>query len=130
MIVSTGPPTGPPPSSEKIGTKMTDTNNLEISPTIPPRAGLLRGARLWPDPEGILSSPFIEDGKQLGYIYVYGEESPAVFDGTKWHSILKEGVSIEQEDIAAQYYKIIDEAKTNPNYEDLAGYITGMEQSE
>lgn len=104
---------------------MTDTNNLETSPTIPPRAGLMRGVRLWADPDGILESPFMEQGVQMGYIYVYGEESPAVFDGTNWHSVTGDLKPIDPEIISTQYYKVIEHAESNEAYEELAQYITG-----
>jgi hypothetical protein len=107
---------------------MTDTNKLEIDPTIPPRAGLMRGARIMPDPEGILESPFMEQGIQMGYVYVYGEEEPAVFDGATWHPVLTDPSAwnsiLMQNVIVAQYDKIIAQAKTNSVYEVLATSIT------
>ena len=92
-----------------------------------PRAGLMRGVRLWPDPDGILISPFQENGQTLGYVLVYGEEAPAVFDGTEWHSV------IENPDqwaemmplISEQYYKIVEHAEKNEVYKQLAGFVTG-----
>lgn len=103
------------------------TDNNETTPAIKPRAGLTRGARLWPDPDGILSSPFMEAGQQMGYVYVYGEEEPAVFDGTTWHSILTEGQdwSSMQDVIMAQYYLILEKAETSDVYKELSGYVTG-----
>ena len=98
------------------------------TPRIPPRAGLLRGVRLWADPDGILESPFNEDGMKMGYIYVYGEDSPAVFDGTAWHSVLLGDQEIDQQIIADQYYKVIEHSETNKDYEELARYITGAAQ--
>lgn len=94
---------------------------------INPRAGLMRGVRLWPDPDGILISPFQENGQTLGYVLVYGEEAPAVFDGTEWHSV------IENPDqwaemmplISEQYYKIVEHAEKNEVYKQLAGFVTG-----
>lgn len=99
----------------------------ETLPLISPKAGIMRGARLWPDPDGILEGPFIEDGLQMGYVLVYGEESPAVFDGKTWHDVLNSDRDwyAMQDDIAQQYYKIVDHAKENPAYEELAKYITG-----
>lgn len=87
----------------------------------------MRGARLWADPEGILISPFMEGPVQMGYVLVYGEEEPAIFDGTAWHSILGEGQSwYEMEEIiAAQYYKILEYADKDEVYKELASYVTG-----
>jgi hypothetical protein len=94
---------------------------------IPPRAGLTRGVRIWVDPDGILESPFIEEGVKMGYIYVYGEDFPAVFDGTTWHSILDPSLAWENMEsmVADQYYKVIEHSKENSAYEALAKYITG-----
>ena len=93
--------------------------------TISPRAGLTRGVRLVPDPDGILASNFTEQGMKMGYVYVYGEESPAVFDGATWHPILNAGVDwySMQDEIAAQYHKIVEQAKVNKQYEELASYV-------
>jgi hypothetical protein len=104
-----------------------NTNQDELS--IPPRAGLLRGVRLLPDPDGILSSPFEEQGQKLGYLFVYGEEEPAVFDGTVWHPILESPKpwSSMQDEIAAQYYKIVQHTKKNSYYDQLAIYINGSD---
>jgi hypothetical protein len=56
-------------------------------------AGQMRGVRVMRDPNGILFSPFTAmDGLQYGYVIVPSEESPAVFDGKEWHSILAEDV--------------------------------------
>lgn len=104
---------------------MTETNKSETSPAIPPRAGLMRGVRLWADPDGILESPFMEQGVQMGYIYVYGEESPAVFDGTTWHPVMVGNRQVDPEMISAQYYKVIEHSESNKEYEELAQYITG-----
>lgn len=94
---------------------------------INPRAGLLRGARLWPDPDKILISPFEESGQTLGYVLVYGEEAPAVFDGTEWHPIIENPEQWPEllNLIAEQYYMIQDHATKNPEYEQLARHITG-----
>jgi hypothetical protein len=102
-------------------------NTTETSTTsglITPRAGLLRGVRLWGDPDGILESPFEEYGQMMGYVFVYGEEAPAVFDGTKWIPIVTEGKSVLPTHISDQYYRILEHAKVNPIYEDLGKYIT------
>jgi hypothetical protein len=104
---------------------MTESNETKNTATIPPRAGLMRGVRLWGDPDGILESPFEEEGMKMGYIYVYGEDSPAVFDGTNWHSVLVGDQYVDQQVIADQYYKVIEHSKTNKEYEELARYITG-----
>lgn len=100
-------------------------SNSEIA--INPRAGLMRGVRIWPDPEGILSSPFEEQGHKMGYVFVYGEEEPAVFDGKEWHPVLADGHdwSDMQEKIAAQYYLIMEYAEKNEAYKTLAGYVSG-----
>lgn len=94
---------------------------------IPSRAGLMRGVRMWPDPDGILASTFEEQGQKVGYVFVYGEEPPAVFDGTNWHNILTDPDDwySMQDEIAAQYYKIVEHAKKNTAYEQLANYING-----
>ena len=103
----------------------------ENTPTIKPRAGLMRGARLWADPEGILVSPFMEGPEQMGYVLVYGEEAPAVFDGTEWHPILEADQDWFEMDqiIAQQYYKILDYAEKHEIYKELAGYVTGNAQA-
>jgi hypothetical protein len=94
---------------------------------INPRSGLMRGVRLWADPDGILLSPFDEMGQKMGYVLVYGEDSPAVFDGKEWHSVLdsEQDWSSMHELIADQYYKIIEHASKNPEYAQLAQHITG-----
>jgi len=109
---------------------MTENNKSQTETTatpltISPRAGLTRGVRLVPDPDGILASTFTEQGMTMGYVYVYGEESPAVFDGTTWHSILVESADwySMQDEIAAQYHKIVEQAKINKEYEELASYV-------
>jgi hypothetical protein len=106
---------------------MTTEEKSQAATKINPRAGLLRGVRLWPDPDGILDSPFEEQGQKMGYVYVYGEEEPAVFDGTAWHPILVDSLDWNsmQDEVAAQYYKVIKHAETNKEYEDLANYING-----
>lgn len=109
-------------------TENTKNQTETAAPLISPRAGLMRGARLWPDPDGILESPFMEQGMQMGYVFVYGEDAPAVFDGTTWHSVLADSSawSSMQETVADQYYKIIEQAKENSHYAELAKYITGV----
>lgn len=107
---------------------MTESNETTTTVKIPPRAGLMRGVRLWADPEGILESPFDEDGMKMGYVYVYGEDAPAVFDGTNWHSVITGGQDVDPQIIADQYYRVVELSETNPAYEELARYITGAAQ--
>lgn len=99
-------------------------NNSDLSNTevIPPRAGTLRGVRIWPDPDGILLSPFTEQGSQLGYVLIYGDAAPAVFDGKVWHPIMSEDTPWEEAQylIVKQYQKIAQQAETNPAYKSLA----------
>jgi len=106
---------------------MTTEDKSQAGPTISPRAGLLRGVRMWPDPDGILASPFEEQGQKMGYVYVYGEEEPAVFDGTTWHKIIADSEDwySMQDQIANQYYRIIEHTKENNFYEQLAIHING-----
>jgi hypothetical protein len=94
---------------------------------INPRAGIMRGARLWPDPDQILYSPFEESGQILGYVLVYGEEAPSVFDGKEWHPIIENSDQWAEMMplIAEQYYKIVEHAETNDAYKQLAGFVTG-----
>lgn len=96
---------------------------------INPRAGIMRGVRLWNDPDKILISPFEENGVTLGYVLVYGEEAPAVFDGTTWHPVIEnpEDWNSMSELIANQYYAIQAHAETNPEYEQLAKHIIGAQ---
>ena len=105
-----------------------ETNTTNESPAlINPRAGLTRGVRIWPDPDSILESTFEESGQKMGYVFVYGEDEPAVFDGTNWHPILTGEVKWEdmQERIVTQYYKIVEHAEKNEAYRDLAAHVTG-----
>lgn len=101
-----------------------ETNNKEQDTPviIQPRAGTTRGVRIWPDPDGIFFSPFEEAGQKLGYIFVYGEEEPAVFDGKTWHPILEGDTKWEdmQEAIINQYYTIATHSQRNPAYKDIA----------
>jgi hypothetical protein len=51
-------------------------------------AGQMRGVRAMRDPEGILLDSFTDEtGLQYGYVIVYGEGSPAVYDGETWAPI-------------------------------------------
>jgi len=106
---------------------MTENNELSTEAIIRPRAGTTRGVRIWPDPDGIFFSPFIEQGQQLGYIFVYGEDAPAVFDGKEWHPILEGETKWEdmQEQIVAQYYKVYEHAQKNPAYKAIAERLVG-----
>jgi hypothetical protein len=108
-------------------TENTENQTEASTPLVNPRAGLMRGARLWPDPAGILESPFMENGMQMGYVLVYGEEFPAVYDGIVWHPVIDDpsAWASMQDAIADQYYKIIEHAKENVDYQELAAYITG-----
>jgi hypothetical protein len=94
---------------------------------INPRAGLMRGVRLWPDPEKILYNPFEENGQTLGYVLVYGEEAPAVFDGTTWHPLIENADQWSEmlPLISEQYYKIVEYAEKYDSYKQLAGFVTG-----
>jgi hypothetical protein len=69
----------------------------------------------------------MEGGMQMGYVLVYGEDSPAVFDGKEWHSVLdtdKEWSAMNDQ-ISQQYYAIIEHSKKNPEYAMLAQHIMG-----
>lgn len=87
-------------------------------------SGMMRGVRVMRDPEGILLDPFTDvTGIQYGYVLVYGEESPAVFDGENWHSIIDENDNWEEtlpEKLQVQAQKIMELASTNPIYAELA----------
>ena len=102
-------------------------NDIPTEGIIRPRAGTTRGVRIWPDPDGIFFSPFIEQGQQLGYIFVYGEDAPAVFDGKDWHPIMSEDVKWDdmQEQIVAQYYEIYAHSHKNPAYKAIAERLVG-----
>lgn len=97
-------------------------NDISTEGIVRPRAGTTRGVRLWPDPDGIFFSPFEEAGQKLGYIFVYGEEEPAVFDGKDWHPILHGDTKWEdmQQTIVEQYYRIAAHAEKNPAYKEIA----------
>lgn len=106
---------------------MINNENLTIKNVIRPRAGTTRGVRIWPDPDGIFFSPFMEQGQQLGYIFVYGEEEPAVFDGKEWHPILTGDVKWAdmQDKVIAQYNTIFEHAQKNPAYQLIAQRLVG-----
>jgi hypothetical protein len=86
--------------------------------------GKMRGIRVMRDPDGILLDPFTdESGTQYGYVVVYGEDSPAIFDGTTWHPVLDGDVSWEDsihELLLAQATKIAEKAATSPIYAEMA----------
>jgi hypothetical protein len=88
-------------------------------------AGKLRGVRIMRDPAGVLIDPFIDDtGIQYGYVIVYGEEQPAVFDGTEWRSIMDEEDSTWEDTLGdrlhTQAQKIMELSTTDPVYAELA----------
>lgn len=92
---------------------------------IKPNAGQLRGVRAVRDPEGILLDSFEDPmGGKVGYIIVYGEGLPAVFDGTTWHPITdeteQEWTDALQERIVKQGTAISQAAATNQIYAQLA----------
>jgi hypothetical protein len=94
---------------------------------IKPFAGKMRAVRVMSDPLGILLNTFEQDGAKFGYVIVYGEDSPAVFDGTNWHSILEDGVNWETDYaslLADQMQKIKDSAELDPAYENIAQIMT------
>lgn len=88
-------------------------------------AGKMRGVRVMRDPAGVLLDPFTDEtGLQYGYVLVYGEEAPAVFDGENWHSVIDEAdVNWEEElpeKLQTQAQKIMELAATEPVYAELA----------
>jgi hypothetical protein len=87
-------------------------------------SGKMRGVRVMRDPAGILMDPFTDGtGMQYGYVLVYGEESPAVFDGENWHSIIDETDNWEEtlsEVLQVQATKIMELAGSDPVYAELA----------
>lgn len=101
---------------------MENTDNI-----VRPRAGTTRGVRVWPDPDGILFCPFTEQGKQLGYIFVYGEDEPAVYDGKEWHPIMSGEYNWAdmQELIVKQYRTIFAHAQKNSEYKSIAERLVG-----
>jgi hypothetical protein len=87
-------------------------------------AGKMRGIRVMRDPEGILLDPFTDEtGIQYGYVVVYGEEAPAIFDGTEWHPVLDGTSSWEdqlQELITTQATRLVEKGATNQVYAEIA----------
>ncbi len=96
---------------------------------IKPSAGTMRGVRVMRDPQGILMDPFMDPvmGGQFGYVVVYGEGEPGVFDGETWHPIYEGDASnwaIDQMGlIQSQAMKISQAARTEPIYAELARLI-------
>lgn len=96
--------------------------------TIRENAGKLRGVRVVRDPDGILLDPFVDDmGGQVGYVVVYGEGSPAVYDGENWVSILNisedEWNENIQKYVMEQGEKIAQAAQTNEIYRHLLAVV-------
>jgi len=96
---------------------------------IKPQAGTMRGVRVMRDPQGILMDPFMDPlmGSQFGYVVVYGEGEPAVFDGETWHPIYEgDATNWTTEQMARlqeQAMKIAQAATTEPVYAELARLI-------
>ena len=86
----------------------------------------MRGVRVVRDPLGILIDPYMDPvmGSQFGYVVVYGEDSPAVYDGETWHPIFEgDGsgwTSNQLEVLQGQMMKIAQAATTEPIYAELA----------
>ena len=93
---------------------------------IRPQSGTMRGVRVMRDPQGILMDPFMDPvmGGQFGYVVVYGEGEPAVFDGETWHPIYEGDASNWVNDqmglLQGQMAKIVQAATTEPVYAELA----------
>jgi hypothetical protein len=93
---------------------------------IKPSAGTMRGVRVMRDPQGILMDPFMDPimGGQFGYVVIYGESEPAVFDGETWHPIYEGDASNWHNDqmgrLQEQMAKISQAATTEPVYAELA----------
>jgi hypothetical protein len=96
---------------------------------IKPNAGQLRGVRAVRDPEQILLDSFADPlGGYVGYVIVYGEGLPAVYDGTTWHPITdeteEEWSNALQERIVKQGTAISEAAQRgNEVYVQLAGVM-------
>ena len=93
---------------------------------IKPGAGAMRGVRVVRDPLGILMDPYMDPtmGSQYGYVVVYGESEPAVFDGDVWHPVFEgdanHWASTLMERIQQQSFKIVQGASQDPAYAELA----------
>lgn len=96
---------------------------------IKPQAGTMRGVRVMRDPQGILMDPFMDPvmGGQFGYVVVYGEGEPAVFDGETWHPIYEgdasNWISEQMGRVQIQAMKIAQAAATEPVYAELGKLI-------
>lgn len=93
---------------------------------IKPFAGKMRGVRVMPDPLGILLNSFEQDGSKFGYVIVAGEDKPAVYDGSEWHSILEiesDWESQSSEMLLDQLNKIQESITLDPAYERLATLV-------
>lgn len=86
----------------------------------------MRGVRVVRDPQGILMDPYMDPvmGAQFGFVVVYGEEAPAVFDGETWHPIYEgdasNWVAEQMTRLQEQMVKIAQVAATEPVYAELA----------
>jgi hypothetical protein len=94
-------------------------------------AGKMRGVRVMRDPDGVLFSPFTDEtGMQYGYVIVYGEGYPAVFDGENWHPVSEvpesEWDDSLQERLVEQGTKIATAAAGSPVYAELAKIMNIM----
>jgi hypothetical protein len=93
-------------------------------------AGQMRGVRVMRDPAGILFSPFTAlDGIQYGYVIVPSEESPAVFDGAEWHSILEEEIADWATFAIAEsqtQFTALQGNMTHPDYAAILNSMYGM----
>lgn len=92
---------------------------------IKPNGGKMRGVRVMRDPDGILLDPFMDEGgNKYGYVIVYGEGVPAVYDGDVWHSIIDISDSEWEEAlqglVVEQGTKIAQAAQSSPVYAELA----------
>lgn len=98
---------------------------------IKPNAGKMRGVRVMRDPDGILLDSFTdESGTQYGYVIVYGEGLPAVYDGENWHPVSdkteEEWENELQGLLVEQGTKIALAANTSPVYAELAKIMNIM----
>ena len=95
---------------------------------IKPNAGKMRGVIAFRDPDGILLDSFSDEyGNQYGYVIVYGQGSPAVFDGETWHPITdeteEEWEASLQDKIVEQGIAIAKAAQTSPAYAEIAKMV-------
>lgn len=98
---------------------------------IKPNAGKMRGVRVMRDPDGILLDSFTdESGNKYGYVIVYGEGLPAVYDGESWHPVSdktdEEWETELQTLLVEQGTKISLAANTSPVYAELAKIMNIM----